>query len=297
MKCKKCGNELKESAKFCGKCGEGVTEEKNTETKSVKKKSNRLSIVVAIICVIVVGCVYYLNNRTENVELLIKYTIYNEDGYLSGWRENKYDEEGNLKLTKNYSKDGSLSGYAEFNEYGRTKLVFYNDDGEIQLQIDTLYGSKDKKIREEEKEYWHGILTTYVRTYEYPEPMMCIYEEKCKVDGDDNELYKNNVYYYYNEEGDLIKKEQWGSVSLESLTEYEYEYDQYGNILEQSYQADHGLNMGTEYQYSTSGRKTYKYDAHGNKVEEISYDEDGNQESKYTYENEYETFKIKKKLW
>ena len=159
MKCKKCGNELKESAKFCGKCGEGVTEEKNTETKSVKKKSNRLSIVVAIICVIVVGCVYYLNNRTENVELLIKYTIYNEDGYLSGWRENKYDEEGNLKLTKNYSKDGSLSGYAEFNEYGRTKLVFYNDDGEIQLQIDTLYGSKDKKIREEEKEYWHGILT------------------------------------------------------------------------------------------------------------------------------------------
>lgn len=295
MKCKKCGNELKESAKFCGKCGEAVTEEKNTETKSVKKKSNRLSIVVAIICVIVVGCVYYLNNRTENVELLTKYTIYNEDGYLSGWRENKYDEEGNLKLTKNYSKDGSLSGYAEFNEYGRTKLILYNDDGEIGLQINTLYGSKDKKIREEEEMNWGDHISTYVRTYEYPEPMMCI-EEEYKVDGEDNELYKKNVCYY-NEKGDLIKEEQWNSVFMESLTEYEYEYDQYGNILEQSYQTDPGLSMGTEYQYSTSGRKTYKYDAHGNKVEEISYDGDGNQKSKYTYENAYETFKIKKKLW
>lgn len=50
--CKKCGEEIKEGAQFCGKCG-----------KKVKKCYILIGVILVFICV--VGIYIYINSRTN----------------------------------------------------------------------------------------------------------------------------------------------------------------------------------------------------------------------------------------
>lgn len=65
MYCRKCGNEIKDGEKFCGKCGQEVNEEiKNTSSN--KKKNNVWTTITVIIAVIVAIAVIQIGSAISN---------------------------------------------------------------------------------------------------------------------------------------------------------------------------------------------------------------------------------------
>ena len=51
MFCKKCGNELPEEAKFCGKCGSKVMQSDNLNNNESKKNKSKLWKIIIIIII------------------------------------------------------------------------------------------------------------------------------------------------------------------------------------------------------------------------------------------------------
>ncbi len=76
MKCKKCGNEIKEGNNFCTKCGTKIEKEKNIineEKREVKKEDLKLSkkekIVLAIIILFTIIFMIYLLIRQGIIKI------------------------------------------------------------------------------------------------------------------------------------------------------------------------------------------------------------------------------------
>lgn len=76
MYCRKCGNELKESVRFCGVCGEPVSaggDERPMEKtgRTLKRKTNPLAVVLGVLaaCVLVVGIICVLFFVMKNADV------------------------------------------------------------------------------------------------------------------------------------------------------------------------------------------------------------------------------------
>lgn len=103
-KCKKCGSEIHEGEKFCGKCG--------TEVKKFKIKKYQIivaiSIVVLLAIVGIIGAVYYNN------------TVITDDFLTENFKQNGFEQFENVNVKALAIKDITYDGY--------NKLVVANVD-------------------------------------------------------------------------------------------------------------------------------------------------------------------------
>lgn len=91
MKCKNCGNENNEGAKYCSKCGENLEFQKDKKS-SDKKFVIILSVIIAIIIILILVIALIFKNQSLNV------TINNND-------LNKITQESKNKLESNEYKE------------------------------------------------------------------------------------------------------------------------------------------------------------------------------------------------
>ena len=90
MKCKNCGNENNEGAKYCSKCGENLEFQKDKKS-SDKKLMIILSVIIAIIIILILVIALIFKNQSLNV------TINNND-------LNKITQESKNKVESNEYK-------------------------------------------------------------------------------------------------------------------------------------------------------------------------------------------------
>ena len=91
MKCKNCGNENNEGAKYCSKCGENLEFQKDKKS-SDKKLMIILSVIIAIIIILILVIALIFKNQSLNV------TINNND-------LNKITQESKNKVESNEYKE------------------------------------------------------------------------------------------------------------------------------------------------------------------------------------------------
>lgn len=128
MKCKKCGNELKEGEKFCGKCGTKVDEkiiiENNTTNNeslkaTVKVKSNYLVVIIIVVILIfgvIAGGVYYNN------------TVISDEYLTNNYRENGFSQFDNVEVKVLDIEDIE---YKNFNKLVLAKVTINNNNQEV----------------------------------------------------------------------------------------------------------------------------------------------------------------------
>lgn len=218
---------------------------------------------------------------TENEALIVKETVYEENGDISSVNEYKYDQYGNRTsmLTTSYLDGKRLTSYENFYEYetdeetGYSELVyqgFTNSDGATDI--------------------------TYYR-YEYVEQeggeVRCSYDEEGNLlgwtvweDGENGEKYTyfyypngSLEYYYVYQNGDGAQYDADGNIMYTNR----YTYDENGNEL--SYEYEHGT-----YNHYI---ETYEYDENGRRIsgDRIIYSSEN--ETRQSIEYEYADFEIR----
>lgn len=203
----------------------------------------------------------------------------------------EYYEDGNVKSEKDYMYDPALYGEAEMLTSEAVYLYCENTEyGEVYQSENTTYSEDGSKIYTECAENGDILRTieydaqgneVNVSRYEYEqdeqgersymaiyENEVLSYEEFCMSVPNSSSVTTKQVYY--NEDG-----------SVWNMTEYEYEFDEEGNLLYQSASTDGVLAWENIYESDDEGwnylAKEITYDENGELVSEISYDAYGNE--------------------
>ena len=165
----------------------------------------------------------------------------------------RYDSIGNLKDYLMIYSDSSFYSKSvyKYDKYGKLiELKWYRDS--------RLENSSERD--------------TY--RYFYNEDGQIIFEEK--LDFQDRRI--NLTLNSYNEKGQIIKDETY-YFNLDCFPgEWEYEYDELGNLIEKNQMTGRYIDSKT----------TYKYDNLQNPIEKIEYDSDGKIDSKREHKYEFD---------
>ena len=241
--------------------------------------------------------------------------IYGDDGSITGYYSNEYDEQGNVRKQTYYRLDGSISDCSEYDENGfETKWTLYNEDGSVYSY--TLY----KVVETSDGSRYIRRTGTYYadgghRVYEYTDAGKMareIYYDPNGVMSSCTEFDENEEeckYTRYNEDGSvsyysLVEEIQTGPYSSYirdtatynadgSFIIYEYTSETHPNERnEKRYNADGTLWLFVENEYDEQGNqlierqynaegtlqlvKKYEYDEQGKQVKWIEYDAEGN---------------------
>ena len=129
MKCKKCGNDILEGEKFCGKCGTKVEVEEKTvtanEAEQTRKKEKKIKpvylIIAVFIVVAIIGCIGVKSNN-GGVKLG-DVTLFNSKISNEKLTEMLKSSENGIYLQKESVKVGVSK---EFNYNNYNKLVSYS---------------------------------------------------------------------------------------------------------------------------------------------------------------------------
>lgn len=203
----------------------------------------------------------------------------------------EYYEDGNVKSEKHYAYDPEWYGDEEMLVQEAAYLYCENTEyGEVYQSEGTIYNDDGSKIYTEYAENWDIL-----RTVEY--------------DADGNEISVSRYEYERDDQGELTYmaiyvdevlsfEEFYMAVPYSSsvvtkqvcyneddtvltMTEYEYEFDDMGNILHQVAYTDGILDWENVYESDGEGctylAKEIDYDENGEVLSEFCYDADGNE--------------------
>ena len=101
MRCKKCGNEIKDGEKFCGKCGTKTSINEGVYINKEEKTNNKILIIIGIILLVIVGMGIISNIIVSNNA---KYMGKNRDYYESIGAFDKFNKK-NTKVERNWYYD------------------------------------------------------------------------------------------------------------------------------------------------------------------------------------------------
>lgn len=165
----------------------------------------------------------------------------------------KYDSVGNLEEVLMIYEDSSFycKYVYHYDKYGKlTKLNWFKD------------------------EYLEKSMNQDIYNYYYNEDDLVILEEKVSPRRDRINLTIN----MYDDLGQKIRDETYYFNMDCHLGEWEYKYDELGNLVEENQMTGWYIESKT----------TFKYDNLQNPIEKIKYDSDGKIETKSTYKYEYD---------
>ena len=158
MDCKKCGNQIKAGAKFCGKCGikANITQQDNTisgNDEPIKIKFNHL--LIFIICIVIfVGIIIVANNKKE--QQLESNTNVSSEKLNEQENKKYYDFIDTDYYTFNFTEDelikGLFSGDSYYNS-GFQKFNVDNDNNSTLYIYNTPYEILNFKITNEPKNF------------------------------------------------------------------------------------------------------------------------------------------------
>lgn len=300
MYCKNCGNELPESAKFCGKCGVKV----ETVVSDVNKKSaftkKHMIMITAVGCILIFAIIMVVllwkkpsqdtdavaENTTESIE---ESTQEEETVAVTAETEETEGEIEEAKLQYYLARAtkyrrGFIESVSEYNSDGNeVSCVYYNEDGSVNSRYEREYDSAGNEVRF--ISYKEDGSVNSKREYEYDVTGNCISNIFYNEDGEIIDSWKSE----YDNTGNAIKCVTYnadGSISVRS----EYEYDSAGNEISfAEYNGDGNLYSKSESEYDSSGRviKNESYYAYSNEnwMTEYEYDSSGNLIKDKTYVN------------
>ena len=129
MKCKKCGNDILEGEKFCGKCGTKVEVEEKTvtaneaeQTRKKEKKIKPVYLIIAVFIVVAIICCIGVKSNNGGVKLG-DVTLFNSKISNEKLTEMLKSSENGIYLQKESVKVGVSK---EFNYNNYNKLVSYS---------------------------------------------------------------------------------------------------------------------------------------------------------------------------
>ena len=214
----------------------------------------------------------FLDSPTSPIIISKTESVYTEDGTLVFSNTYEYYDDGKLKTV---TADDGTTKYT-YDDHGNIASKTYNSDAicEYTNKYDTLGNLISKEYEDQ------GI--HYFVEYEYDSDGNCIKETDTLDDGSDSSVYvieseyredgtlslrtgyyndQLNYEYRYNWYGDQVYAKNYNlyDSSKYTITETEYTYDEYGNIIEAK---------------DDTAVITYEYDEYGNVVKQtMSYGE------------------------
>lgn len=126
MKCKKCGNEILDGEKFCGKCGTKVELNIERETNNIKEKKNikikPIYLIIVIVIIVAVSLSAIMKNNKDSSSIS---NIFSFNNQISNEKLTKMLKNSNngIYLQENSVKVGSS---IDFNYNNYNKLVSYS---------------------------------------------------------------------------------------------------------------------------------------------------------------------------
>ena len=282
MYCGNCGNELKDGAKFCGRCGERAFvpafcgEEAETKKKNkLGKRSWKFRIIAAVMAIVIAVSVFAVKAAWE-------------EGYKNQWAYTFYYFDDMSLIALYYNSEGDVQTYVSFDmeddcnfvpvairnyQYdgkGRTEeiSVYSLDDGSMTLSSYWVYEYNNSEHEYTMYHYWKGELksctvaecdkkwnVTLSREYDGDGELI----EKTKYD--DNGNITGNYYYTdgvrssyivyeYDSDGNMLSSEERYD---DSVTQYFYEYDENGKVTDSKLYRNGGLSYHYEYVYEYDG--------------------------------------------
>lgn len=329
MFCQNCGNKSEENEMFCTKCGTllaqpmtaGMEEPKVTKKQKTKKKRKKgvepFLIYCGVVFIFILWMVASEVDEKKSVYSINKIlpTFFSNYEAVGGtdWDFCIYDKKGNItKAVKGqeiyiveYDKKGNVTEWKAL-------------DGRSIYRCEYASGGKLEKVVS--YDYLGNVIEMWNFGYDPNRSMVyMVHGDKNGVVGNLGEVeefyydrqnktwnYKHFLFSLTKEividkQGKLLKTVEYASYSGDyQLAEYEYEYDDRGNLSKLSWYDAKGLLCYDKYTYDDENRmikskriysksdsehiKEYEYDKSGNvvKVEDISWD--GEQVIIYKYE-------------
>lgn len=226
---------------------------------------------------------YHVEMEYDDNDNEIKYTNYDADGNMTGWTEIEYDDDGNEIKYTNYDADGNMTGWTEtsyhsngeeavstsyFTDGSINYQTKYNEDGIIIEEINTNneryikyeYGENDYK-----KEIYHDSEWNMTGYSELTGDMLI-----AEYDADGNII--QGTLEECNEAGLVVKSTFYFEGALSNYEVYEYNTE--GNMIKCTY-----YNPDD----SVAGYSVMDYYANGIKKSEARYDQSGNLEFDWQY--------------
>lgn len=166
MFCKKCGNQLKDGAKFCPKCGCQVLEEVNDQTSSLTRQKQKagknwliILVILVIVGVVVVGISFVLKGNAKKV--------LRGDDSKNG--TNLAGENSDRQETEQEQDELEAENELEW-KVKKSTTTIYEGDGESIRSISTSeyeYDENGNMIFSQSTDDGSGYENVYTLTYKY----------------------------------------------------------------------------------------------------------------------------------
>lgn len=219
--------------------------------------------------------IYDYQKKYDIEGYMIENKEFNSDGSLKSKIIYKYDDMGKLIEGNENNSDGSfLKCYINiYNDKGVIiETNYYNTIGNIETKYTYKYDKRGNKIETNEYNSDGNIETKYI--YKYDDKGNKVEENKYNSDG----ILKTKYIFKYDNKGYLLEKNTFYSEGLETITKYDYQFDDIRNKI-----------ISKNYLYENYSYKVVDiFDKSGNEVETIFYDEYEVITSHYTYEYEFD---------
>lgn len=238
--------------------------------------------------------------------------------------KNKADDSNTVEETEtlppaSYDKeDGKLYREVYYNSNGlKYSSIIYEYDGYGRVASEIELGENDAPVAKNTYEYNKDGLKTAMLSYTAngPEEYTFAYRVDYEYDAKgnlvreqrtENELVTAITVYTYNDDGVLIKEEQYEGEEF-MLCAYEYELDANANVAK-CIRHDYleGVDTEDRYTYDSNGkliadvccdadgkvqnRIEYDYDSNGNEVKRSVYDSNGGMQSSTSNEYSYDDY-------
>lgn len=181
-------------------------------------------------------------------------TRYSKEGIIEKYTIEVYTEEG-TREEKYFDNEGNQNGYA-VSEYDSenllTKCSVYNGNGKMTYNREYEYefDANGNLVAE----YSGNEEMGFIDRYKYDEQNRKIYKAEDVAEGTYQEVFYT-TYYFYDEEGRLIREEIFATG--DPYAYIVYEYDGYKMVKEEKYLSGEYKEPyleGTEYEYDEEGR-------------------------------------------
>lgn len=184
----------------------------------------------------------------------------------------KFDNNGKLTEYNLYSSDGRLIAEIVCKFDGKGKMTEENCSGTMDEK--STYKYDDNGYMTEINSYSSEGSLKSKSTFKYDKNGNKIAVNYCRFDSDDKLL--DNIKWIFNYDKDWFLTEENGYNPDGSLDcKISYLNDEKGNLTEQ---VNSNYKSG-----SLKDKQTYKYNDHGNKIEQNDFTSDGSLETKFTY--------------
>ena len=267
---------------------------------SKMNRKGALTGVLILAAVGLAGCAKESGSKGSMIEEKVTRN-YDGEGEITGWQQESFDRNGNVKECRVYDRDGGLlrtQAVTETDSKGRkTVQVLKDGDGTELANVEYTYDRR-------------GNLTGCVSTgtpencfsceYGYDENDRKVYSISYEADGKTITAYED---YQYDADGNLIMTD--GKFYYDSYMEeytYEYRYDAKGKLISETllsgseitekseYVYDDGdrlLRVETDSRFDRDRKEEYRYDEKGNVSSAVRTSEDGETTGRTEYEYTY----------